>query len=136
LFDHLNEVNGKAPVWVVLGDHYTRLAMGQFVPEAIKFDQYSNLAERIHSSLLSMDVGREVELNFQAWLAQPADAQILTLLLQTGLVAQSWQLQKSDPALSAALQSASVNSAGNRLQVELAIKEENVRALLERRRVR
>ncbi|MFQ5662207.1 MAG: hypothetical protein ACE5HL_00040 [Terriglobia bacterium] len=131
LFARLNEVNGRAPVWAVFDTYYTRLAVRQLVPEAAKFEQFSRLAERFRSSLLRLSLDREMTLSFQAWCAQPLDAQVLSLLLQTGLVAQSWVVQKSNPALSSVLSNAEVNSAGERLEVRVAIDEKDLRALLE-----
>ena len=133
LLEHLNEVNGHAPIWAVLDDHYTRLAVHQLIPETAKFEEFTRVAERLRSSLLRLSLNREMSLNFQAWCAQPIDAQAFSLLLQTGLVAQSWQVQKSNPTLSSILGHVEVNTAGDRLELRVAIEERDLRALLEPR---
>ena len=134
LLERLNEVNGRVPVWVVFDEYYTRLAVYQLVPEAAKFPEFTRMAKRFRSSLLRLSVDREVNLSFHAWCAEPVDAQVFSLLLQTGLVAQSWQVEKTNPALSAVLANAEVHTAGERLEVRVAIEEKDLRALLEARR--
>lgn len=134
LLNHVNEVNGHAPVWAVFDDYYTRLAVRQLVPEAVKFSEFSQVAERFRSSYLRLNVDREMTLNFHAWCAEPLDAQVFSLLLQTGLVAQSWQLEKSNPALSAVLGRTQVQTAGERLEVQVDVEEKDLRALLNQRK--
>lgn len=132
LLARLNEVNGNAPVWLVLDEYYTRLAVRQLIPEAARFEQFTQVAERFRASLLRLDVDRDMSFNFEAWCAAPEDAQALSLLLQTGLVAQSWQLEKTHPVLSSVLGHAEVRTAGDRLEVRVGIEENELRALLER----
>ncbi|MFQ5695756.1 MAG: hypothetical protein ACE5HB_07185, partial [Terriglobia bacterium] len=103
VLDRLYEANGHAPIWVVLDDHYTQLAVRQLVPEAAKFDQFKPLAQGFRAALMTVRLARELTLNFQATCARPADAQTLSFLLQTGLTALSWQTQKKNPELSAVL---------------------------------
>lgn len=133
LLEHINEVNGHAPVWAVLDEHYTRLAVHQLVPEAAKFEEFAPIADRLRSSVLRLSLDREMTLTFQAWCVQPIDAQAFSVILQTGLVAQSWQVQRSNPTLSAILGHAQVNTAGERLELRVAIEEKELRALLEPR---
>ncbi|HXE74639.1 MAG TPA: hypothetical protein VNN18_03240 [Candidatus Xenobia bacterium] len=133
LFDRVYEVNGHAPVWAVFDEKYTRLAVRQLLPEAAKFPEFAEAAKRFRGGLLRVDVNREANVSFQAWCAQPADAQSFSMLLQVGLMAQSWKVQESDPVLSAVLQRAAVRTAGDRLELEVSIAENDLKALLERR---
>lgn len=133
LFGHINEVNGHAPVWAVLDDYYTRLAVHQLMPEADKFEEFTRVADRLRSSILRLSLDKEMTLSFQAWCAQPLDAQAFSLLLQTGLAAQSWIVQESNPTLSSVLGHVRVNTAGDRLELRVAIEERELRALLETR---
>lgn len=136
LVDRLNEVNGNSPVWAVLNEHYTRLAVRQLLPEVAKFDQFSQVAKRLRFSSLQLQLDRAASLDFRAWCAEPADAQTFSFLLQTGLLAQSWALRESNPTLSSVLDQADVRTAGTRLAIEVPIEESNLRALLERSRLR
>lgn len=130
LLDRIREANGRVPVWAALDEHYTRLAVRQLVPEAARFPEFAGVAERFRAALLQVEVGREVTLSFQAWCAEPADAQTFSMILQTGLTVQSWQVANSNPALSAALGRAEVRSSGERLELRLALEGEDVQALL------
>lgn len=134
LLERVHEVNGRAPVWVVFDEHYTQLAVAQLVPEAAKFEEFKQVAKRFRSGLLRLNLDREMSLSFQAWCDEPVDAQAFSLLLQTGLTAQSWQVQKTNPALSAVLGQTEVRTAGERLEVRVAIGEKDLKALLEQPR--
>jgi len=131
LLAHLNEVNGHAPVWAVLDDYYTRVAVHQLLPEAGKFEEFTRVADRLRSSILRLNLDKEMTLSFQAWCAEPLDAQVFSLLLQTGLAAQSWIVRESNPALSSILGHMRVNTAGERLELRVAMEERELRALLE-----
>ena len=133
LFSRIYEVNGDAPIWAVFDENYTRLAFRQILPEAAKFPEFSKSAERFRGGLLRVEPDREVTVTFQAWCAQPADAQSFSLLLQAGLLAQSWHVKESDPVLSAVLGQTAVNTAGERLELQVSIAESAFKALLERR---
>ncbi len=133
LFSRIYEVNGVAPIWAVFDENYTRLAFRQILPEAAKFPEFSKSAERFRGGLLRVEPDREVTVTFQAWCAQPADAQSFSLLLQAGLLAQSWHVKESDPVLSAVLGRTAVNTAGERLELQVSIEESAFKALLERR---
>ncbi len=136
LYDRVREVNGRVPVWAVLDDHYTRMAVRQFVPEAAKFNEFARLAERFRFSTLEMEVGRSATINFQVWCAEALDAQTFSLLLEIGLMAESWRLKTANPTLSSVFESADVRAVGERLQVRLPVQEEELQALLQRRRLR
>lgn len=129
----INEVNGRAPVWVALDEHYTRLAVRQLLPEAARFPEFASVAKTFQASLMQVDVAREVTLNFQAWCKDPSDAQAFSVLLQTGLAAQSWQEQQNNPALGRVLAGAVVRSSGERLELEVTADGDTLQALLKLR---
>lgn len=128
----IGEVNGRKPIWVVLDDYYTRLGVRQLVPDATEFPGFDRVANRLRSSYILADIGRDLTLDFHAWCGGVIDAQWFSLLLQTGLAAQGWRVQESNPELSAVLERADVTSAGDRLQVRLTARENELRALLGR----
>ncbi len=132
LFSRIYEVNGHTPIWAVFDDNYTRLAMRQILPEAAKFPQFTQAAQRFRGGLLRVDMSREASVIFQAWCAQPADAQSFSMLLQVGLLAQSWKVQESDPVLSSVLKNTAVKTAGDRLELQVSIAENDLKVLLER----
>jgi hypothetical protein len=129
----INEVNGRSPVWVALDRYYTRLAIRQLLPEAARFPEFTQVAETFQASLMQVDVGREVNLSFQAWCKEPSDAQSFSVLLQAGLAAQSWQEQQVNPALGQVLSTAVVRSSGERLELQVTADGETLQALLKLR---
>jgi len=131
LLERIQEVNGRNDIWVAFDDTYTQLAVRQLAPEVARFPEFDRITAVFRSSVLRMSVGREVTLHFEAWCAEPVDAQGVSLLLQTGLTAQSWMTQKSNPPLSRVLESTTVNTAGERVQVQVEIGEKELLALLE-----
>jgi len=129
----LNEVNGRAPVWAVFDELYTRYTLAQVVPEAARFDQFETVARRFQASTLQVQVSRDMEISFQAWCESPLDAQAFSLLLQTGLFVQRYRMKEDNPELSRVLEQSQVSTQGDRLQVRLTIGEQELRKLLTRR---
>jgi hypothetical protein len=80
-------------------------------------------------------VDREVTLSFQAQLAAPQDVQVLSLLLQTGLATQSWQVQETNPTLSDLLRRTDVRTAGDLLELSVSAEENELQTLLSKRRL-
>lgn len=133
LLSRINEVNGRASVWVVLDEHYTRLAVRQLLPEAARFPEFGNVGEKFVASLMQIDVGRDVTLDFQAWCRNPTDAQTFSMILQAGLAAESWKTKETNPALGQVLSQAEVRSSGDRLQLHVTAEEETLQSLLKLR---
>lgn len=134
LRERLDEVNGRAPAWAVFDPHYTQEAVRRLLPEAAKFAEFPRVAEGFRSSLLRVNVDQDVALSFQILCSRPADAQELALLLETGLMAQSWKAaQSAHSTLSSALRAAEVRASGERVDMHMAIAETDLRALLEPR---
>lgn len=132
MLGRLDEVNGRAPIWAIFDEQYTRYTLAQVVPEAARFEDFSRVAGRFRHSSLQIQLGREMRIDFQAGCESALDAQTFSLLVQTGLFVQSWRLREENPALSRVLESSEVNTAGDRLQVRLTIGEEELEKLLAR----
>jgi hypothetical protein len=133
LLSQIYDVNGREPIWVVLDEHYTRLAVRQLLPQVAQFEQFGEVVTRFRSGSLYLRVDREVTLSFQAQCSAPEDVQVLSLLLQTGLAAQSWQVQESNPILSDLLRRTDVRTAGDLLEVSVYADENELQTLLSRR---
>jgi hypothetical protein len=135
LLAQVYDVNGREPIWVVLDEHYTRLAVRQLLPPVAEFDQFGDVAGRFRAATLYLRVDREVTLSFQAQLAAPQDVQVLSLLLQTGLATQSWQVQETNPTLSDLLRRTDVRTAGDLLELSVSAEENELQTLLSKRRL-
>lgn len=133
LLSRISEVNGRSPVWVVLDEHYTRLAVRQILPEVARFPEFGSVGEKFLASMMQIEVARDVTLDFQAWCRNPSDAQTFSLLLQAGLAAQSWKAKETNPALGQVLSQAEVRSSGDRLQLHVTAGEETLQSLLKLR---
>lgn len=136
LVERLEEVNGRVPTWVVSDEHYTRLAVRQLLPEVSQFKEFAVVADRFRSSVFRLRVDRAATLNFQAWCAEPTDAQTFSLLLQTTQLMQGWQGQQNNPTIGSFLARADVRTTGERLDVTIELEEQDVRGLLESSRFR
>jgi hypothetical protein len=113
----------------------TRLAVRQLLPPVAEFDQFGDVAGRFRAATLYLRVDREVTLSFQAQLAAPQDVQVLSLLLQTGLATQSWQVQETNPTLSDLLRRTDVRTAGDLLELSVSAEENELQTLLSKRRL-
>ena len=129
----LEEVNGRAPVWAVFDEQYTRYTLTQFVPEAARFDDFARVARRFRQSTLQLHLSRDLRIDFQTWCQTSLDAQTFSFLIQTGLFVQRWRLRSENPELSRVLENSEVISLGDRLQVRVSIAEDELKKLLTRR---
>jgi len=127
---HIDQVNGRAPVWAVFDAQYTQYTLGQLVPEAARFPEFGKVAERFQHTLLQLQLSRDLQLDLQTWFKEPLDAQAFSFLLQTGLFVQCWRLRETNPELGRALEKTELRTVGECLQVRLAIPEEQLKTLL------
>lgn len=133
LLAHVREVNGQSPLWLVLDENHTRLAVRKLVPQAAKFPAFAGAARGLQSSLIQAELGgEELTLDFQAHCRNPADAQLLSLLFYTGLAVQRWQSEKTNRELAATLQRADIRTSGDRLTVHLTVPKDELASLLAR----
>jgi hypothetical protein len=133
LISRVNEVNERAPAWAVFDAQATPGAVRRLFPEVAKFDDFARLAGSFRSSALQITFGRQLSLVFQVTCSSAADAGTFSHLLQTGLLAQSWQAQRTRPELGGVLARVEVTSAGEQVEARVTLEEREVPALLERR---
>lgn len=129
----LDEVNGRAPVWAVFDEQYTRYTLAQLIPEAARFEDFGRLAQSFRQSTLQVQLGRELRVEFHTWCKNAVDAQGFLLLLQTGLFVQRWRLGTENPELSRVFERSEVSTYGDQLQMRVTIAEEDLKKLLARR---
>lgn len=134
LAGRVNEVNGRAPVWAVFDSESTRGLVRRLFPEVVKFGEYPGVAESFRSSALQIGLQPRVPVVFRAWCRSAADAQTFSHLVQTGLLAQGWQTQTTQPSLSGIFPRVEVGSGGEQVEARVTLEEREVTALLEPRR--
>ncbi len=132
MYPLIEELNGRGVVWAVLNQGYTRLAIQQLIPEAAQFPESNKLVAKLKGMLVELRADRGMDAQFQAVCESVDDANLFAALLQAGLMYRRYQEQQSNPDLAKALESATVNPHGDRLEIRLTLSEETLIALLRR----
>ncbi len=126
----INEANGSGVVWAVMNAAYAQLAMQQLAPEAAQFPQAQQLVSRLRALSLQIVAGTGVQARFQSVCATPDDANTFAALLQAGLLYKRYQVGNSNPDLASLLDSTRITPAGDRLNVQLALTDEQMLSLI------
>ena len=128
----INEANGSGVVWAVLNATYAQLAIQQLAPEAAQFPQAQQLASRLRALSLQIIAGTGVQARFQSICATPDDANTFAALLQAGLLYKRYQVGNSNPDLASLLDSTRISPSGDRLNIQLALTDEQMLSLIRR----
>lgn len=128
----VTSANGSGVVWSVMGAAYTRLAMQQLVPEVAQFPQAQTLVAKLHAMTVGIAVSSGVEAHFQAVCDTPDDANTFAALLQAGLMFRRYQVGNSNPDLATMLDAMRVAPSGDRLDIRLALTNDQVVGLIRR----
>ena len=132
MFPLINEANGSGVVWAVMNGTYAQLAMQQLAPEAAQFPQAQQLVSRLRALSLQIIAGSGVQARFQSVCASPDDANTFAALLQAGLLYKRYQLGNSNPDLASLLDSTRITPAGDRLNVQLTLTDDQMLSLIRR----
>jgi hypothetical protein len=132
MFPLINEANGSGVLWAVMNGAYAQLAMQQLAPEAAQFPQAQQLVSRLRALSLQIIAGSGVQARFQSVCATPDDANTFAALLQAGLLYKRYQLGNSNPDLAALLDSTRITPAGDRLNVQLTLTDDQMLSLIRR----
>jgi hypothetical protein len=128
----ISQANGSGVVWAVLSASYARLAMQQLVPETTQFPQAQQLVSKLRALTIEITASTGVQASFLAVCASPNDANTFAALLQAGLMYQRYQVANSNPDLAAMLDQARIAPSGDRLDVRLALTDDQVVGLIRR----
>jgi hypothetical protein len=129
----MEEVNRRAPVWVVLDPAYTQLGIRQFLGEAANAPGAETLTQRIVSATVRLQLDRSLTATVGANCASVTDTLWLSGFLDTALFFQRQRLNESNPTLARVLSEARIERSGERLTLTLAIPEADLLALLQSR---
>jgi hypothetical protein len=132
MFPLIQEVNGRGLIWGVLDQGYTRLAVQQLIPEAAQFPDAPKLVAKIRALTISVAADRAINASFQAVCETPDDANLFASLLSAGLLYRRYQENPNNPDLAKTLDEIKVTPRGDRMNVEMSISEEMMKALLQR----
>jgi hypothetical protein len=126
----INEANGSGVVWAVMNATYAQLAMQQLAPEAAQFPQAQQLVSRLRALSLQIVAGSGVQARFQSVCGSPDDANTFAALLQAGLLYKRYQVGNSNPDLASLLDSTRIIPAGDRLNVQLSLTDDQMLSLI------
>jgi hypothetical protein len=127
----ISQANGSGVVWAVLSASYARLAMQQLAPQTAEFPQAQQLVSTLRALTLEINAGSGIQTLFEAVYASPDDANTFAALLQAGLLYQRYQIASSNPDLTAMLGQAKVALSGDRLDLTLALTDDQVVGLIQ-----
>lgn len=133
IFPLIQDANGNGTIWAVLDQANTRLALQQLLPQASQFPQAEAILDRIHAMEIHVQAGDGIDAKFQAVCASPNDANQLAAMMQGGIVLRRYQIQQSDPDLAQALSNVTVSPAGDRLNVEAPVSNDQIAGLIRSR---
>jgi hypothetical protein len=131
IYPLISQANGHGIVWAVLNPSYARLALAQLVPDATQLAQAAPLLAKIQSLLITIQSGNGIQADFQANCSTADDASTLNGLLQAGLMIEKYQAtQQKNDSLSQMLDSARIIPTGTRLNVDLALSNDQIASLI------
>ncbi len=132
MYPLIQEVNGRGLVWAVLDQGFTRLAVQQLVPEAAQFPDAPKLVAKIRALTISIESDRGITARFQAICETPDEANLFASILSAGLLYRRYQENPNNPDLAKTLDEIKVTPRGDRMNVEMNVPEDMMKALLQR----
>jgi hypothetical protein len=132
MFPLVDEVNGHGVVWAAMDENYTRLGISQLLPEAAQFPDAGKLFARVKAMTVEVLADRGVDARLAAVCGSSDDANTLAQLMQAGLLYRRYQEAQANPDLAKAIDSSTVTSRGDRLQIGFTLTDDLLLALLKR----
>lgn len=131
LFPLISEANGNGTIWAVLDREHTRLAMQQLLPQASQFPQAAAIVGRMHAMILNIKADNGVDAHFQAVCDSVDDANLLSAAMQAGLMYRRYQEAQTNPTLAKTIDQVRVSPAGDRLNVDAPVSQEQLMSLIQ-----
>ncbi|HUJ32229.1 MAG TPA: hypothetical protein VLY23_13175 [Candidatus Acidoferrum sp.] len=130
IYPLITSTNGNGIIWAVLNANYTHLAMNQLLPQANQFPQAATIIGRLQAMTISVDADSGMDAKFQAVCSSPDDANLLSAALQAGVMYRRYQEAPANPTLAAALDQVRVTPAGDRLNIEIPVSQDQLLSLI------
>jgi len=126
----VQELNGRAPMWVALDKRFTGLALKQLLPGASQVPGFDNVAAGMQGAWLRFEL-RDGLKGFAALRCKDSsDALLFSTAAQAGIAYQALSLNSQNPDLSRALQQMRVDRQNEQLNIEWNVAEPELVALL------
>jgi hypothetical protein len=128
----IEEKNGHSPVWVVLDQKFTALALRQMAPTLAAQPEAQTLLAAVNSSTLELTLTRDFSGHASLHCRGAQEAQLLAAIVQGGIALAASRSSESSPELAAALRAATVELQGNNVDARLNVPEAQVATLLQK----
>jgi hypothetical protein len=128
----VEEVNGKAAVWMALDNPYTVLAIRQMLPEAARLPGFDTLVGRMQSTSMRIELRDGLRGMAAVRCQSSADAVLLSTIVQAALTYHAYQLNEKNPELARVIREASVDRTDDRFQLSLNVPDRDLLTLLQK----
>lgn len=130
LFPLISEANGGGLFWVALDKSNAHFAMQQLVPQATQFRQAAAVINRVHAIMIQVDAENGMDARFQVVCDSVADANLLGVALQAGVMFRRYEDAQSFPDMAKVLDNIRITPSGDRLMVEAPVSDDQLNVLI------
>jgi hypothetical protein len=127
----ISQANSHSVIWGVLNASRANLEMQSILPFLAGFSQVQPLFTKVHAFTIEIDADRGTRSTFEAICASPDDASTFATLLQAALLYQASLPDQSNQGMTALLSQAKVAASVDRLDVTVALTDDQVVGLLQ-----
>lgn len=128
----VTQLNGRAPLWLALDKQFSALALKQMLPEASQVSGFDQAAARLQNSTIRFELRDGLRSQVALRCQDAADAMLFSTAAQAAVAIQAVRLRDSTPELARALTQMKLNRQDDRLEMELALPEPDLIALLQK----
>jgi hypothetical protein len=133
IFPLIHEANGNGLIWAVLDQNDTHQAMQQLLPQAGQFPQAVAIMGRVKAMTITVTADKNLDMRFQALCGSTDDANLMGAAMQAGILMRRYQASQGNPDLATALDRITVKPAGDRLNVDMPVSQEQLVSLIHAR---
>jgi hypothetical protein len=127
----ISSANPRSVIWGALNASSANLEMQALLPSLAGFSQSQQLFSKVHAFTLEIDSDLGTQSTFEAICASPEDASTFAALLEAALLYQSSRTGQPDHDMTALLSHAKVAAVTDRMDVTLALTNDQVVDLLQ-----
>jgi len=128
----IEQVNARAPLWLVLNNQFSALALRQMLPEATRIPGFETVIERVQSATLRFELGTDLRGLGSIRCQGTMEALWFSTLIQAALYYQTWRLGDTNPELARVLGDLRIDRRDAQLDLDLTIPETTLVALLQK----
>ena len=128
----ISQANPHSVIWGVLNSSRANLEMQAILPGLAGFSESQQLFSKVRAFTLEIDADSETRSTFEAICASPDDANMFAALLQAAVLYQGSRADQPNQEMTALLSQAKIGASTDRLDVTLALTNDQVVDLLQR----